>query len=121
MVADNTAELTDGELIDVAAVDVLAVFEILLYGSVREIARVSDNHRLGEVDAAAGTDAVVEHLVAHVDAARLADGFELALAVEGQDELDVITGATITSKAIQQGVEDARAQVTKIAGGAEFE
>lgn len=40
---------------------------------------------------------------------------------KGQDELDVITGATITSKAIQQGVEDARAQVTKIAGGAEFE
>ena len=40
---------------------------------------------------------------------------------KGQDELDAITGATITSKAIQQGVNDARAQVMRIVGGAEFE
>ncbi len=40
---------------------------------------------------------------------------------KGQDELDAITGATVTSEAIQQGVNDARAQVMRIAGGAEFE
>ncbi len=40
---------------------------------------------------------------------------------KGQDRLDAITGATITSKAIQQGVNDARAQVMRIAGGAEIE
>lgn len=35
----------------------------------------------------------------------------------GRDKLETITGATITSKAIQKGVNDARAQVEKIAGG----
>lgn len=36
---------------------------------------------------------------------------------KGQDKLDTITGATITSKAVQKGVNDAREQVEKIAGG----
>lgn len=40
---------------------------------------------------------------------------------EGKDELDAITGATITSKAVQQGVNDAKSQVMKIMGGAEVE
>lgn len=40
---------------------------------------------------------------------------------EGQDELDAITGATITSKAVQQGVDDAKSQIMKITGGAEVE
>ena len=39
----------------------------------------------------------------------------------GKDKLDSITGATITSKAIQKGVNDARVQVEKIAGGVAVE
>ena len=42
---------------------------------------------------------------------------------DGSNELDAITGATITSKAVQQGVNDARSQVDKIiiTGGEEVE
>ena len=40
---------------------------------------------------------------------------------KGQEDLDTITGATITSKAIEKGVNDAKAQVMNIIGGAEFE
>lgn len=40
---------------------------------------------------------------------------------KGHKELDTITGATVTSKAIQKGVNDAREQVSIIAGGADFE
>ncbi len=40
---------------------------------------------------------------------------------KGRDRLVSITGATITSKAVQKGVNDARAQVEKIAGGVGFE
>ena len=40
---------------------------------------------------------------------------------KGKDKLDSITGATITSKAVQKGVNDARAQVEKIAGGVDVE
>ena len=36
---------------------------------------------------------------------------------KGRDKLEAITGATITSKAVQKGVNDAREQVEKIAGG----
>ena len=40
---------------------------------------------------------------------------------KGQNELDGITGATVTSKAIQCGVDDARKQIENIAGGGRFE
>jgi len=40
---------------------------------------------------------------------------------KGNDKLNTITGATITSKAVQKGVDDARAQVEKIAGGVAVE
>lgn len=40
---------------------------------------------------------------------------------KGRDKLDSITGATITSKAVQKGVNDARVQVGKIAGGVGIE
>ncbi len=40
---------------------------------------------------------------------------------EGKEQLDAITGATITSKAVRLGVDDARQQVLKITGGAEVE
>lgn len=40
---------------------------------------------------------------------------------EGSDKLDAITGATITSRAVQSGVEDAKKQVSTILGGADFE
>lgn len=42
---------------------------------------------------------------------------------DGSNDLDAITGATITSKAIQQGVNDAKIQVNKITvtGGAAVE
>ncbi len=40
---------------------------------------------------------------------------------KGNGELDAITGATVTSKAIQKGVEDAREQIEEIAGGVRFE
>ena len=40
---------------------------------------------------------------------------------EGAEELDGITGATITSKAVKKGVDDARAQVMLIAGGGDVE
>ncbi len=40
---------------------------------------------------------------------------------KGQEKLDAITGATITSKAVQTGVEDAKKQVEAIAGGVDFE
>lgn len=37
---------------------------------------------------------------------------------EGSEELDAITGATITSEAIKKGVDDAKVQVMNIIGGA---
>lgn len=40
---------------------------------------------------------------------------------DGNGELDAITGATITSEAIELGVNDARAQVRNIIGGAKVE
>ena len=40
---------------------------------------------------------------------------------KGRDELDAITGATITSEAIKKGVDDARAQIENIIGGAVLE
>lgn len=40
---------------------------------------------------------------------------------KGSEKLDAITGATITSKAVQSGVEDAKKQVRSIVGGANFE
>ncbi len=40
---------------------------------------------------------------------------------EGSDKLDALTGATITSKAIEKGVREAREQVIKLLGGAEVE
>lgn len=40
---------------------------------------------------------------------------------EGSEKLDALTGATITSKAIETGVREAREQVIKLSGGAEVE
>ena len=40
---------------------------------------------------------------------------------EGQEKLDAMTGATITSKAVKKGVDEAREQIMKITGGAEIE
>ena len=40
---------------------------------------------------------------------------------EGKEKLDALTGATITSKAIEKGVREAREQVTKLLGGADNE
>ena len=40
---------------------------------------------------------------------------------KGKGELDAITGATITSKAVEQGVADARKQVLRISGGGALE
>ena len=37
---------------------------------------------------------------------------------EGSEELDAITGATITSAAIKKGVDDAKVQIMNIIGGA---
>ena len=39
----------------------------------------------------------------------------------GKDKLESITGATITSKAVKKGVDDAREQISKIAGGVDVE
>lgn len=40
---------------------------------------------------------------------------------EGQDKLDALTGATVTSKAVEKGIKDARLQIEKIVGGADVE
>jgi len=40
---------------------------------------------------------------------------------KGTEELDAITGATITSEAIKKGVDDAKIQIMNIVGGAEVE
>ncbi len=39
----------------------------------------------------------------------------------GQEKLDAITGATVTSDAVKKGVDDARKQVGIVAGGVTFE
>lgn len=40
---------------------------------------------------------------------------------KGQEKLDSLTGATVTSEAIQLGIDDARARIAEIVGGAEDE
>lgn len=40
---------------------------------------------------------------------------------KGQEKLDALTGATVTSKAVKLGVDDARQQIEKIVGGAGIE
>ena len=79
MGTDDTAELTDGNLLLMIAENVLAVAEIILNGTVVEVPRIRDDHGLGKINTAAGTDAVVHHFVAHFNAACLADQLELDL------------------------------------------